>query len=115
MPFKIIFMDCNMPIMDGFTTSKQVVEACNLNNCELPNIIALTANEPTEELVSKCMQSGMQAVGGGYPPWVLARMHTLGGHYVVFVGLLLGGGVWQAAAWLGLYFFVWLGVMGWPL
>ena len=22
MPFKIIFMDCNMPIMDGFTTSK---------------------------------------------------------------------------------------------
>lgn len=55
-------MDCNMPIMDGFTTSKQVIEACNLNNCELPNIIALTANEPTEELVSKCKQSGMQEV-----------------------------------------------------
>ena len=62
MPFKIIFMDCNMPIMDGFTTSQQIVQTCKLNNCELPNIIALTANEPTEELLMKCTQSGMQEV-----------------------------------------------------
>ena len=60
MPFKIIFMDCNMPILDGFSTSKQVVEACKLNKCKLPNIIALTANEPTEELIKKCKESGMQ-------------------------------------------------------
>lgn len=27
-PFKIIFMDCNMPEMDGFQTTQNVIEVC---------------------------------------------------------------------------------------
>lgn len=27
-PFKIVFMDCNMPIMDGFQTTQNLLEIC---------------------------------------------------------------------------------------
>ena len=27
-PFKIIFMDCNMPEMDGFETTRKILEIC---------------------------------------------------------------------------------------
>ena len=49
-----------MPIMDGFGTTRKVIEACQLNNFPAPSIIALTANEPTTELLAKCKNSGME-------------------------------------------------------
>lgn len=42
-PFKLILMDCNMPIMDGFKASQLIFEACREAKCETPQIMALTA------------------------------------------------------------------------
>jgi CheY-like chemotaxis protein len=44
-PFKIIFMDCNMPVMDGFETTRKILEICQRNNAEKPYIVALTAHD----------------------------------------------------------------------
>jgi CheY-like chemotaxis protein len=43
-PFKIIFMDCNMPQMDGFETTTKILELCQKYNTEKPYIVALTAH-----------------------------------------------------------------------
>ena len=43
MHIKIIFMDCSMPDMDGFETSKYIMDLCRKHNIEMPYIIALTA------------------------------------------------------------------------
>ena len=40
--FKIIFMDCSMPVMDGFEASKQVLEITKDSNIHAPYIVALT-------------------------------------------------------------------------
>ena len=43
MQIKIIFMDCNMPDLDGFQTSKLIMDLCDKYLVEMPYIIALTA------------------------------------------------------------------------
>lgn len=51
--YDIIFMDCSMPIMDGYEATKHL----RLKGCSTP-IIAVTAHALTEEL-DKCMLIGM--------------------------------------------------------
>lgn len=59
-PFKIIFMDCNMPQMDGFETTKKIIEICQREGMELPYIVALTAHSQTDKVVkTKCYENGM--------------------------------------------------------
>ena len=55
-------MDCNMPIMNGFMTTRAIIDACKEANCEIPYIVALTASDPSRDLIDKCKQSGMQEV-----------------------------------------------------
>ena len=49
-PYKIVFMDVNMPIMGGLQATHEIREwlAKNHNSCPL-NIVALTANETPED------------------------------------------------------------------
>jgi len=57
-PFKAILMDCQMPIMDGFETTrvlKKMMEDGEIS--EMP-IIALTANNGEKE-INACFESGM--------------------------------------------------------
>ena len=59
-PYKIIFMDCNMPQMDGFETTKKIIEICQKEGVELPYIVALTAHSQTDKVVkTKCYENGM--------------------------------------------------------
>jgi len=58
--FKIIFLDCIMPIMDGYETARILKE--KMNNNEIPKvpIIALTAHSSKNE-EKKCLAAGMDS------------------------------------------------------
>jgi len=58
--FKVILMDCQMPIMDGFETTRVLREM--MDRKEIPEIpiVALTANHSDED-INRCYQSGMNA------------------------------------------------------
>ncbi|MBF0266468.1 MAG: PAS domain-containing protein [Gammaproteobacteria bacterium] len=53
--FDGVLMDCQMPVMDGFTATKKIRQELSLS--DLP-IIALTANAMTSDL-NKCIRAGM--------------------------------------------------------
>lgn len=54
----IIFMDCQMPVLDGFEATKQILAHAEQNDRLLPKIIALTA-DATPETKRHCQDSGM--------------------------------------------------------
>ncbi|CDW83581.1 multi-sensor hybrid histidine kinase [Stylonychia lemnae] len=57
--FKIIFMDCNMPIMDGFQATQEIRQFEKQNNIvQTSYIVALTAYS-TDMFSQKCKESGM--------------------------------------------------------
>ena len=58
---KFVFMDCNMPVMDGWEATKILKE--KMKNCEIQNIpiVANTAYSD-EENRKKCIQAGMNEI-----------------------------------------------------
>lgn len=59
--FDLIFMDCNMPELDGFATTKMIRDLENRNKVEKPTpVIALSANAMEDE-DKRCFISGMDA------------------------------------------------------
>jgi len=62
-PYKLIFMDCNMPQMDGFDTTVEIIRKCQENGVELPYIIALTAHSDSDKNIKeKCEGCGMNEI-----------------------------------------------------
>jgi CheY-like chemotaxis protein len=61
-PYKLIFMDCNMPIMDGYTASSKIMQIYKENIVmTLPLICAVTGH--TDELfIQKARKHGMGMV-----------------------------------------------------
>lgn len=57
--YPIIFMDCQMPLMDGFEATKKIRNYCQFNQ-QTP-IIALTANL-LAGISLKCQQAGMDDI-----------------------------------------------------
>ena len=55
--YDIVFMDCQMPLMDGFEATR-AIRAAEGKGSERTPVIALTANAMTEEH-DRCMASGM--------------------------------------------------------
>ena len=55
--YNIIFMDLEMPEMDGFQTTEIIRDSCIL--CKESLIIALAATLNDKEKVFRCIQSGM--------------------------------------------------------
>lgn len=53
-PFSLIFMDCQMPVLDGFDCTKQIRKL----DIKQPYIIAITANAYSEDK-QKCLEAGM--------------------------------------------------------
>ncbi len=53
----LIFMDCQMPIMDGFAATREIRDIETQNNSHIP-IIAMTANAFKEDR-EKCITAGM--------------------------------------------------------
>lgn len=56
-PFDIILMDCHMPIMDGFETTKVIRSDLQMDQKQLP-IIAMTANAMIGDR-ERCLEVGM--------------------------------------------------------
>jgi len=56
--YDLIFMDCHMPGMDGFVTTKEIRKAERLKSSGPTPIIALTANTSTE-IKQRCLDAGM--------------------------------------------------------
>ena len=60
--FDFIFMDCDMPILDGFEASKRINEIYAENKMFQPAIVAITANVTNEETRLKCKKNGMKEI-----------------------------------------------------
>lgn len=58
--YDLILMDCQMPVMDGYTATQQIRQSVHSNNRQTP-IIALSA-EVGEEFQKRCRQAGMNGV-----------------------------------------------------
>ena len=54
-------MDCNMPIMDGYSATKEIREFLHSKGLPQPVIIAVTGHT-TESYIQKALKSGMNAV-----------------------------------------------------
>jgi CheY-like chemotaxis protein len=59
LPIEIIFMDCQMPEMDGYETTVAIIEYCEERNLNPPIITACTAYEGREE-EQMCYEAGMK-------------------------------------------------------
>jgi PAS domain S-box-containing protein len=62
--FDLVFMDCHMPVMDGYEATRQIRELevkITHNNVHPIPVIALTANSSSDERIL-CLQAGMNAV-----------------------------------------------------
>jgi len=56
-------MDCNMPVLNGYDTTKKIIDLCNSKKVLVPYIVALTAHSETnQDVVDQCMLAGMQQV-----------------------------------------------------
>eukprot|EP00347_Sterkiella_histriomuscorum_P007305 403349464 len=55
--YKIIFMDCNMPIMDGFEATKAIRKLQFIDQ-QKTQIVALTANT-NDSIKIQCLEAGM--------------------------------------------------------
>lgn len=61
-PIPIIFMDCQMPQMDGYMTSKQISEKCKLAGLRAPYIVALTASTEQDSILNNCQKYGLRQI-----------------------------------------------------
>lgn len=50
-PIEVILMDLSMPVMDGFDSSRLIMEYCREKNTQLPKIYAFTASDSTDILM----------------------------------------------------------------
>ena len=57
--FSLILMDCNMPIMDGFTASEKIKQMIIKKEIENLLIIGATANESNANYIKGCATHGM--------------------------------------------------------
>ncbi|MEO5378666.1 MAG: ATP-binding protein [Magnetococcus sp. DMHC-6] len=55
-PYDLVFMDCEMPILDGFSATEKIIEKAHGNF--YPPIVAMTAHT-LQETRDKCFQVGM--------------------------------------------------------
>ncbi|MCL1980344.1 MAG: ATP-binding protein [Proteobacteria bacterium] len=56
--FDLIFMDCQMPVLDGFAATRAIFDEAEQNRYPAPPVVALTA-DATTATQQKCLEVGM--------------------------------------------------------
>jgi CheY-like chemotaxis protein/nitrogen-specific signal transduction histidine kinase/HPt (histidine-containing phosphotransfer) domain-containing protein len=56
--YHLVFMDCQMPVVDGFEATRTILEEASGNTSRLPAIVALTA-DATAATKKRCSEVGM--------------------------------------------------------
>jgi CheY-like chemotaxis protein/HPt (histidine-containing phosphotransfer) domain-containing protein len=56
--FKLVFMDCQMPVVDGFEATATIIDEAKAAQRDVPAIIALTA-DATQKTRRRCLEVGM--------------------------------------------------------
>lgn len=56
--FDLVFMDCQMPVIDGYTATRIILEEAAAASRDLPVIVALTA-DATASAKKRCLEAGM--------------------------------------------------------
>ncbi|ABD81748.1 response regulator [Saccharophagus degradans] len=56
--YHFVFMDCQMPVLDGYNATKQIREGAAGEECKIVPIVALTANAMQGDR-DKCLRAGM--------------------------------------------------------
>ena len=72
--YDVIFMDCNMPEMDGFAATRAIRQIEQQNNLNATPIVALTAHVE-EEVKRQCLQAGMNAFLS--KPFLMAELQAI--------------------------------------
>jgi len=57
--FKVILMDCEMPVMDGFEASRRLKSMMDNKAIPIVPIYALSANKENEKILEACTKAGM--------------------------------------------------------
>lgn len=56
---KLVLMDCDMPIMDGITATKEIMKLAAKKEIKSPNVVAVSAFEGTS-IEKECIDAGMK-------------------------------------------------------
>lgn len=59
--YRLVIMDINMPIMDGVTATRNILQYCQDSNITPPTICALTAYDDPN-LRTDCLKAGMKRI-----------------------------------------------------
>jgi len=59
--FHVVFMDCSMPVMDGFESTRQLKRRIKGQELQSITVIGCTAFT-TEQKIQECLNSGMDVV-----------------------------------------------------
>ena len=59
--YELILMDCNMPLMDGYTATQEIRAIVEREDYYMPYIIAVTAHSE-EKYIKRCHDAGMDFV-----------------------------------------------------
>jgi CheY-like chemotaxis protein len=57
--FDLVFMDCDMPVLDGLSATREIRRRELESSAERVVIVALTASDEPEQDRSRCLEAGM--------------------------------------------------------
>ena len=62
-PYTMVIMDLTMPVMDGYDSSRAIIDWCTEKKCKnIPTIYAVTASDHTPVLEKKIKSYGLYSI-----------------------------------------------------